>query len=255
MLQRSVLACVFAVIAGSSNSRPHVSVSDEWQGSYYVGDGLGVNITLELGASYLRYAWHGCLNLYDSNEGEVVEVFDDGVRVALEKDEHQGHYHFISSRLYFVRWGERRYLVPEAQMMRFLDDYNAGGSRRRELSIAPLKRDPRYQVHDERPPERGLPQLPKAYAADIIERPLKLGVTLDGAPKQKLPLVQPVRLAAGRKQGLYRGLAIRLETAPNGELLVTDVDEDEARGEIRGATDETPPEHFDVSLPGADSPQ
>jgi hypothetical protein len=39
-------------------------------GEYYSGDGLGVNWTVSLTEEgRFEFAWHGCLGLYDSNEG------------------------------------------------------------------------------------------------------------------------------------------------------------------------------------------
>src|ERR1043165_9014837 len=48
-----------------------------WGGSYYQGDGLGVNqhIVLSPKAGFV-FTWHGCLGLYDRNYGEVREDKD-----------------------------------------------------------------------------------------------------------------------------------------------------------------------------------
>lgn len=46
---------------------------DSWAGSYYYGDGLGVNVELTLAPkSGFAFTWHGCLGLYDMNYGNVL---------------------------------------------------------------------------------------------------------------------------------------------------------------------------------------
>src|SRR5690349_21093382 len=46
-----------------------------WAGHYYTGDGLGVNVSLDLapGAGYV-FELHGCLGLYDRNFGAVSQT-------------------------------------------------------------------------------------------------------------------------------------------------------------------------------------
>src|SRR5579872_1531294 len=48
--------------------------SHEWAGSYYYGDGLGVNVSLVLAPQNgFVFDWTGCLGLYDLNYGNIVE--------------------------------------------------------------------------------------------------------------------------------------------------------------------------------------
>jgi hypothetical protein len=50
----------------------------DWAGEYFFGDGLGVNVSLDLAPdSGFVYRWHGWLGLYDLNYGAV--KFSDGI--------------------------------------------------------------------------------------------------------------------------------------------------------------------------------
>ncbi len=123
--------------------RPSLADDDwakEWAGSYYTGDGLGMNVTIKIAPKAgITYTWHGCMGLYDANHGDIVETFDGGVIVRLAIDTKISYFSFMSTKLYFVKWGERRYLVPEAQMLELVNNYNAGGYARKDLYSIPLR--------------------------------------------------------------------------------------------------------------------
>src|SRR5437016_5194826 len=71
----------------------------EWAGTYYVGDGLGVNILIELAPkSGVTYTSHGCMGLYDYNHGDVGQSFPGGLTVNLESDPRRRHCDFMSSK-------------------------------------------------------------------------------------------------------------------------------------------------------------
>src|SRR5437764_903929 len=44
----------------------------EWAGTYFEGDGLGVNIALQIAPDGgVSETWHGCLGPYGANQGDV----------------------------------------------------------------------------------------------------------------------------------------------------------------------------------------
>jgi len=124
----------------------------EWAGDYYVGDILGMNVSIMLAPKAgITYTWHGSVGLYDGNYGDIKEVIDfnndghpDGLKINWALHPTTG-YDFDSENYYFIKWVEpnrpriRRYLVPEEQMMEMVNDYNKGGFARDAMYSAPLK--------------------------------------------------------------------------------------------------------------------
>lgn len=129
-----------------------------WAGSYYQGDGLGANETLTLSPkSGIAFQWHGCLGLYDQNYGTV--TFDGQmvkVQWALATDDKLD----FPTEFLVVRWGERRYLIPPAEVLRFCNHIQCE-----------WKWEPRKEVHgfyylrrdDEKKEVKGKPELPKPF--------------------------------------------------------------------------------------------
>jgi hypothetical protein len=89
----------------------------EWTGVYYEGDGLGANISLGVshkqGAAYVS---RGCLGTYGAGVGTVREEND---AIVIDFDPHFGPKREANWKLYPVRWGQRHYLIAEAEMERF----------------------------------------------------------------------------------------------------------------------------------------
>lgn len=79
-------------------------------GSYYRGDGLGLNCTLDIdGEGRFTSLWTGCLGVYDRNEGTAAMV--DG-RLVLHP-ERPDRLKSLATEYVPVRWGERTYLIPK----------------------------------------------------------------------------------------------------------------------------------------------
>lgn len=149
----------------------------EWAGAYYEGDGLGTNVSIYLapraGIAFLNY---GCMGLYGGDHGEIVEALPDGLCLKLVFGD--AHKSFLSDRIYFVKWGPRRYLVPDHLLLRFVNNYNQGGYSRREMyGIPRLRRDGDQDdpVYYEEPP--GRPELPAPFAGLLSSGPIALKVT------------------------------------------------------------------------------
>lgn len=156
---------------GEGVERQRMRIQDEiatlkqhpWAGDYYEGDGLGANIRVSLApGTGIAATWHGCLGLYGANRGKVVER-DGELRFEYEEPNEQGFGGFPDA-LRPIRWGERRYMIPETKLIDFVNAINHGF-------------EPRKQVHgmylladgDEKRPVAGLPELPKPMR-DLIRR-------------------------------------------------------------------------------------
>lgn len=106
---------------------------DPWAAEYYEGDGLGENMSLYVGAkSGVAATWFGCMGLYGANEGEIahIDVRTLGFRFSLpNKDSRFG---MFPDSVRLVRWGERRYLIPEARAIDFVNAINRNMEPRHE---------------------------------------------------------------------------------------------------------------------------
>ncbi|GJM18958.1 MAG: hypothetical protein DHS20C14_11710 [Phycisphaeraceae bacterium] len=205
----------------------------EWAGTYYVGDGLGMNVSLNLSPSEgIVYTWYGCLGLYDGNEGEVTGTFDtdadgepEGLTVRWEhrRASYRPGRGYDSRRLFFVRWGPedaeitRRYLVPEAQMDDFVNDFNVGSHARDAQRSAPRLRDPGQPVRRwGEPSPAGAPELPSPWREKLILRTVEASITDVGpeeanAARESMQTISyPVLLDKGSADGLFEGMNLIL---------------------------------------------
>jgi len=142
-----------------------------WAGEYLEGDGLGENVVLSLAPSAgIAATWHGCMGLYGSNEGEVEER-DDG-SLLFHFNRPNGEIGLptpgtFPSKVRLVRWGARRYLLSDGQMMDFVNAMHRGWEPRSEPQgfFLLTKGDEKIQVS-------GLPELPKSVLASVRYSPL-----------------------------------------------------------------------------------
>ncbi len=219
---------------------PEGSWVREWAGTYYTGDGLGMNVTIKVAPeSGVTYTWYGCLGLYDMNHGEIAEVLDDGLRLTLAFDTDLDCMDFMNDRLYFVRWGDRKYMVPGRQMIELVNGYNQGGFFRESLMNIPrwYEGEVRHRW-DETAPE-GVPQLPAKWAAMLLTEPLELSITaVEAVPPH--PVTGGVNAWAwdlsfdrGRAEGVYEGMEFRLgDGHGRGSVTIGEVGEHDCRGRL-----------------------
>ena len=130
----------FAVLAAKSKAPAHAETSwlthpappkglslnpalrfpeQELSGQYYLGDGLGVNCSLTLEPTHrFAFAWHGCMGLYDQNQG-VWSLEGDTLVVKPKKPNKREGFEGMNLRFIPVQWGKRGYLVDENEMPGF----------------------------------------------------------------------------------------------------------------------------------------
>jgi hypothetical protein len=178
----------------------------EWAGTYYEGDGLGENVTIHLapksGIAYLNY---GCLGLYGAGHGQIAQVLPDGLMLNLTTEDR-----VLSRHVYFVRWGQRRFLVAESSILRFVNDYNQGGFFREEMFGIPEFEYGGLNTRGSRPPTPTTkPELPASYAKLLLDAPLHLK-TLNVEPRRIPTGVSAtqytIEFEGGADQGVYEGL-------------------------------------------------
>lgn len=124
-----------------------------WAGSYYAGDGLGGNVSLDLandaGATLLV---GGCTGILQRALGSVTS--DGDVLVLRLTDSLGSSARETTWRLRPVRWGDRQYLLEEDEIVAFVDAIRSGTEPRSRIQGHHLLRD-----GDQDLPAHGLPGL------------------------------------------------------------------------------------------------
>jgi hypothetical protein len=218
---------------------------DSWAGSYYQGDGLGVNVTLDLApAAGFVFEWHGCMGLYDRNFG-AVNLDGDHVHLIPELPNTRKGFEGTPLDFNLVRWGKRRYLIPSDAMLGFCNAVNAGYEPRKGLHGGFLLRR-----EGESQSVSGPPELPQDYVGCLLHGPIAARVVAVG-PSLLRPSVADfkfrvtaVTLDAGSAEGVWEGMEFHL-IAPKGRYetaIVKHLYEHESEAEIEEVgTDDPPP--------------
>jgi hypothetical protein len=135
-------------------------------GSYYYGDGLGMNFSLVVKPEgRFSFVWRGCLGVYGTNEGSAKVVNDHLILTPEQPNESRGIKR-IPTELIPVRWGERLYLVPNEAGKAFCFEVNK-------------EREPRTNAHgdyylregDWGRKVTGLPNVPKEWESQLQRKP------------------------------------------------------------------------------------
>ena len=137
-------------------------------GDYYYGDGTGVNrwLSIRPDGTYF-YTWRGCLGLYASAYGRLSLDADGVAELGPAEEGGEGG---LSFKARFVRWGERTYLVPEDELLKFVEVINDGDEPRQGMRGSFYLRDGDW----ERPAD-GAPDLPANFADLILASPSRSG--------------------------------------------------------------------------------
>ncbi|GAB3380235.1 hypothetical protein [Lysobacter fragariae] len=142
-----------------------------WAGEYFQGDGLGANITVMIAPQAgVAATWFGCMGLYGANEGRIREQPDGRLSFQFTQV-NPGGFGGFADEVVPVRWGARRYLIPNSRMFDFVNAIHRGF-------------EPRPRMHgmfllargDETKPVTGLPALPEKFRQAIRSRALDVGV-------------------------------------------------------------------------------
>lgn len=141
--------------------------SHPWAGSYYKGDGLGVNVSLLLAptSGYL-FEWHGCTGLYDRNYGSV-ESRNEELRLSFTFPNIREGFQDIAPEFLRVHWGNREYLIPSDDIIGFCNDVNSGTEPRNFVHGRHLLREGDEKKHVE-----GFPTLPPKFKPYLLARPV-----------------------------------------------------------------------------------
>lgn len=198
--------------------------ANDWSAQYYEGDGLGENVIISLDENAgITATWYGCMGLYGANEGRIENEPSGRLSFHFQLPNgkpDEGPIGIFPETVIPVRWGKRRYLVPEDRGIDFVNAMHHGFEPRDgDWGTFLLARG------DESKPVNGLPDLPSSLAALVREQPLVLRVTKVDAPQQSGRKEYPAcvyrvhfELPAG--ETLFKGMELR-ETQENSYSTAT----------------------------------
>jgi hypothetical protein len=216
-----------------------------WAGSYYQGDGRGVNqrIILSPKAGFV-FTWHGCLGLYDRNFGDVRQE-NDTLTLKLAYPNSRKGFQGIASDLVLIRWGERRYLVAVDEVIEFCNAINSGGEPRIQAHGHFLMRDKDWEKKAE-----GVPKLPEKYLGFLLKEPIQGKIVAVGESKTREGSsgirfrTTTVTLNVGKKQGVLAGMRFFLSDDSLNDAKVVRVLDDQAIAEVEDILTDPSPGHL-----------
>ena len=218
--------------------------NDHWAGSYYYGDGLGVNVSLDLApkAGFV-FEWRGCMGVYDRNYGTVEEK-DGIINLNCELENKREGFQGIDTKLVLIKWGERRYLIGTDQIVDFCNAVNSGD-------------EPRMGCHgffllhqdDCDKKVKGFPPVPAKYRPYLLKQPIETEIV-----KVEKSSLRPscadwnfrntvVVLNVGKKDGVLPGMEFHVYE-PDDKIesaTVKKVNEDSCEAVMTQIGEEDPP--------------
>ena len=230
--KQSPAAAAAATAIRERAEREALALGDKhpWAGSYYSGDGLGVNRSLVLSPEAgFSFEWEGCLGPYDRNYGDVA---DDGQTLlmapVLPNDaRHVG----LATALVPVTWGDRHYLVGFDKITAFCNDVNAGFEPRSSVhGSAYLRRGDETKTADGSPLSRA------GRFHCLLDAPLQTRIVAVGGSTRTrerwgTDLTTFVTIDAGHDKGVYEGLWL-FDAAFHFETRIVAVEEHTSRARV-----------------------
>ncbi|MCY2989929.1 MAG: hypothetical protein NTY19_18965 [Planctomycetota bacterium] len=198
-----------------------------WPGQYYAGDGIGFNLRLAIApkAGVVYWCDSDLGGLYELNYGSFREK-DGYIHLTFDKKgvKDTGSAEGLHPVLVPIRWGDRRYLIPENEMIDFCNHINSGSQ-----NVSRAARFLRH-VDDRDKKTAGIPKVPPRYQTYLLKEPVDAEVTWIGKTvilerKDRWPpgkhRVTKVRLNRGKGDGLLPGMELFHPKFP--DLRVLDV--------------------------------
>ncbi len=232
-MKTKMLAKLFIVALFCGNTIAYAMgdtlTTKELGGDYYFGDGLGVNCSLKLSpADTFGFQWHGCMGLYDQNEGKF--EIEKGILILYpEKPNERKGFQGTATRFFIIDWSGRIYLVPEEELLDFCNAINQGREPRRGV----FRGNFYIKKGDDTKPIKGWPTLPGNWNEYLLQTPIHGRVTS----------VQNKREGAvnmGSRHGLKTGMVVTARDRKNrrfSQLVVKSVDTESAKVELKYSDD------------------
>ncbi|MBP9899149.1 MAG: hypothetical protein KBF28_12295 [Gemmatimonadales bacterium] len=185
--------------------------ANEWVGEYSCGL-TGVTTIISLAPrSGIVCIREGCYSTWEVNTGDIILADATGVSLKLADQPKPSPLQSLDSEMYFVRWGERRYLIARSKLEEFCNAYNAGALAKRDFWVYPLHRDDRDKKTPTTPPN-----IAAEFAGLLLTDPIDAGVVKvsDVSTKRlesgEIVMHGTITLDAGSADQVVRGLAFHL---------------------------------------------
>lgn len=150
----AVRSCLVLGLLGSCATEGGIQMAD-WAGQYKTGPGLtGLVLSLQSDGRFESRNWSDTAGAEGSG---VAREVPGGIAFEME----EGFAFGLEGKIYPIRWGARRYLVPEDQMDMFIETVNSGWQQSLGTMVTLL----RFDGHDQ--PVKGLPDLPEPYRSQL----------------------------------------------------------------------------------------
>ena len=175
--------------------------SHSWAGRYLYG-GLTSSFQLSIAPeSGFAFSSRGCVGIYGLNYG-TVQATDGMLKLVPREENRRGDTWGIPTELLLISWGERHYLIPATQILKFINAINAGFEPRKTVSgLFFLKWGDEYK------PAAGKPKLPPEYADYLLENPIQARITSHQETRVEGSAVRStVVLDVGKAQGAMVGM-------------------------------------------------
>ncbi|MCC6229217.1 MAG: hypothetical protein IT432_08335 [Phycisphaerales bacterium] len=185
--------------------------ANEWAGEYSCGL-TGVTTIISLAPrSGIVCIREGCYSTWEVNTGDIILADATGASLKLVDQPKPSALQTLDSEMYFVRWGERRYLIARSKLEEFCNAYNAGTLAKRDFWVYPLHRDDRGKNTPTTPPK-----VAAEFAGLLLTDPIDAGVVKVGdvsterLESGELVMRGTLTLDAGSADHVVRGLAFHL---------------------------------------------
>lgn len=200
-----------------------------WAGEYVESNGRGYSVAIALASRAGVVATHWtCMGLSDQAEGGVTERRDGSLVFDLRRhgDDIDSAGPHLPRRVLPVQWSGRRYLLGADSLVDFVNAVHHGQEPRHVPQGRFLLGD-----YDHLKPVDGPPPLPGRYRRMLLSTPQQVAVLAVGEPEatrseHACQVVWPLRLDAGRRAGLFKGMTLAPHSSQpgwSGSIIVTDV--------------------------------
>ncbi|NUQ52267.1 MAG: hypothetical protein HUU19_06165 [Phycisphaerales bacterium] len=185
--------------------------ANEWAGEYSCGL-TGVTTIVSLAPrSGIAFIREGCYSTWEINTGDIILADATGVSLKLVDQPQPSALQTLDSEMYFVRWGERRYLIARSKLEEFCNSYNAGTLAKRDFWVYPLHRDDLGKRAPTTPPT-----VAAEFARLLLTDPIDAGVvkvsdvSTERLESGELAMHGTLTLDAGSADQVVRGLAFHM---------------------------------------------
>lgn len=187
-----------------------------WAGTYYYGDGLGVNASLTLApGGGFAFEWSGCMGVYDRNFGAVFTTERGSLKLQLTYENSRKGFQGVAEELVPISWGERHYLIPFDDVVGFCNSVNS-------------RREPRDRMHgfyflrrgDHEKPVSGAPEIPEQLQSYLLSEPIEAVIVAVDATRVEMGIgggsfhKTMVTLNAGRTKNVLPGMSFHVYEPP-----------------------------------------